>query len=445
MTVTAAAGVWGFGIQAAKGTLATVWYRHRAADINFGPIQDLRSFPLEVGGIVTPTGGYKAGAFVGGGATIQPRLAGDLGWLFKALMGAATTTPGTASSTAVHAAILFSATSPVTTGWVATPTSRRLLFTAIGITGGNIVITSISGTNDAGDAITDTTAITITGTGVGLSVKEFKTVTSVSFTATGVTAGSWSVGFYQSNSHVFKFATDPTSIPWVSMRKKVPGTTSYGEIGLDCKMAGARINFPQNGLVQARMDGVGREPSFEEGGTVDAWVWWDAFEDYQSVPVTCKVGGFMKLPSFSGTALPITNVVASFGNNLTTPQQEMIIGSPYPDDFAILSRALTLQATLKWQDQSLYKKIFYGALTAWDPQPFTSDFQTKTVSPGFIPGSTTVDYSIQIDAPLVQWNVNGPIMLEGGNMLSLQLVGQVMQPTTGEYCTYTVVNEQAGY
>src|ERR1700693_550642 len=98
MTVTGQAGVFSYGIQSAKGSLATAWYRHFANDINFGPVQDERSFPLEVGSIVVPTGGYKAGAFVGGGATVQPRMQGDIGWLLKGLMGAVVSTPGTVSA-----------------------------------------------------------------------------------------------------------------------------------------------------------------------------------------------------------------------------------------------------------------------------------------------------------------------------------------------------------
>src|SRR3972149_11587005 len=95
MTTLGQAGVFSFGQQAAKGTIAATWYRHKAMDINLGAAQDLRTFPLECGGGLTPTGAYKAGAFSAGGATVNPRLAGDIGWILKGLMGKVTSTPGT--------------------------------------------------------------------------------------------------------------------------------------------------------------------------------------------------------------------------------------------------------------------------------------------------------------------------------------------------------------
>src|SRR3989442_11744215 len=93
MTVTGQKGLFAFGLQSDKGTLATDFYRHFVNDVNLGPVQDVRSFPLEVGSVVVPTGGYKAGVFMGGGATMQPRMAGSFGWILKALMGAASTSP----------------------------------------------------------------------------------------------------------------------------------------------------------------------------------------------------------------------------------------------------------------------------------------------------------------------------------------------------------------
>jgi len=50
MTTLGQAGVFSFGQQSAKGTIAATWYRHKAMDINLGAAQDLRTFPLECGG-----------------------------------------------------------------------------------------------------------------------------------------------------------------------------------------------------------------------------------------------------------------------------------------------------------------------------------------------------------------------------------------------------------
>lgn len=347
MTVLAQTGAFGWGIQTAKGTLATVWYRHKANDINFGTQQDLRTFPLEVGGGITPTGAYKGGAFIAGGATFQPRLEDQLGWMIKALMGAVATTPDTPE--------------------------------------------------------------------VGV------------------------------NEHIFKFATDVSSLPWISVRKLVPGTAKLGEIGKDCKVTTMRFNFPQNGILQARMDAVGREPTLAETAAVDAWTWFAANEDYVSVPITCTTDAFVKVPA-SGSALPVVNLSVTMANNLTSPQQEMIIGSPYPDDFVPVSRAATIQATVKWADPDLYQQIVTGSAggTAWSATPYVTDFQAKVTSPGVI-GATATKYTLIIDAERVMWSAGGPPVLAGGEMVMMPLVGTVIEPTSGEYLTFTVLNEAATY
>lgn len=88
MSVTAQAGVFSWGGQSAKGTVATTLYKHRAADIDLGAISDDRLGPPEVGGIPTPTFPYRAGVLAAGGATIYPRLENTFGWLLYGGAGA---------------------------------------------------------------------------------------------------------------------------------------------------------------------------------------------------------------------------------------------------------------------------------------------------------------------------------------------------------------------
>ena len=92
MSVTAQAGIVGFGPQKAKcvtwpDNIATTYYRHRATMVDLDVADDVREGPPEVGGIAVPTFPYKAGPVVAGGFTIQPRLEDTLGWLLYALMG----------------------------------------------------------------------------------------------------------------------------------------------------------------------------------------------------------------------------------------------------------------------------------------------------------------------------------------------------------------------
>jgi hypothetical protein len=92
MSVTAQAGIIGFGPQKAKcetwpDNIATRYFRHRATMVDLDVADDVREGPPEVGGIAVPTFPYKAGPVVAGGFTIQPRLEDTLGWLLYALMG----------------------------------------------------------------------------------------------------------------------------------------------------------------------------------------------------------------------------------------------------------------------------------------------------------------------------------------------------------------------
>ena len=247
------------------------------------------------------------------------------------------------------------------------------------------------------------------------------------------------------NTHVFTFAADQSSLPWLSVRKKVPGATALWEIGLDNRITSARFDFPQNGILSARFDFLGREPDWT---TPASEVYAGPYEDYPSVPVTCDVDGYLKLPNsyYSTAEVPITNLSVMMANNLTTPAQEMIIGSPYPDDFAPLSRGATIQAVLKYADPQLYLDIMTGAVagTTWAPLPFTSNLDVIIKSPGYIP-TTTTKYSLRVQAETVMWNVNGSPVLSGGDIVLLPLIGTVLEPTSGDYLSFTIVNDVPAY
>jgi len=345
MTVLASTGVLSYGKQSAKGSTATTWYRHRATDIDFGPVQTMAAIPLEVGGTVVPTGSYKQGAYVAGGATLHPRMEGDFGWIMEGLMGSVSTDGG-----------------PV------------------------------------GDTY----------------------------------------------DHTFKFnSANPHDVPWMSVRKFIPGSDSLGEIGTDCKVASATMTFPQNGIMQARIDWIGRTPSWDDD---PSFSYADAFEDYTSIPVTSMTASSIKLPEFSASELPVTALTVTMTNNLTTPQQEMVIGSQHPDDFTVVSRAATIRATVKWADPDLYQTIYTGTTSgvAWDDACYYSDFEAIVLSPYNITGSTP--YRMEIDASNVAWQVDGPVRLAGGDLLMLNLMGTVVEADSGdEYIQFMMRNGQEDY
>lgn len=87
MAVTAQSGIFSFGGQSAKGTIAATYYQHRAQNIDLGVVSDDRIGPPEVGGISTPTFPYRAGVSATGGALLNPRLENTIGWLLYGALG----------------------------------------------------------------------------------------------------------------------------------------------------------------------------------------------------------------------------------------------------------------------------------------------------------------------------------------------------------------------
>lgn len=259
--------------------------------------------------------------------------------------------------------------------------------------------------------------------------------------STGAPAG----GVY---THTFKFPTDQTARKWLNIRKWVPASTNYAEDVTDCLLARLQLTLPQAGPVTARFDAVGRAPTFEENPT---WSF-DTMDAGSSFPVVGTSGSYIKLPSFDTADQPATGAIIEYVNMLTTPQQEFVIGSYYPDDFAILQRAATVRWVYKWEDPDLCRTIMTGAasgVTAWTPEVFTSTFEAQVE--GYdddIIGTTAAEqpYQLKVKLDNVSWEPNGPIRLMGNNILAQEYVGTALEPTgANEYIEVILKNAHAAY
>jgi hypothetical protein len=328
------------GLDAGAFDISTLSYaKARATDIDYEAVQDSRIFPLEVGGVITPTGAYKAGAFVGGGATLFPRLEDRFGDLLLALMGSA--------SVAVN--------TPV--------------------------------------------------------------------------AGAY--------THTFKF--DPNAleeVPWLTVRKHVPGrgnTRPQGLVGIDNKLAQMRLMVPQNDVLSARVDFAGRVPQFDNYS--DAWLYANNYENADKAAYSC-IGSF-QIPTIFANQLPVTGVIIEMVNNITTPQEEKVVGAYFPDDYVVRTRSMQIRFVLKWADPELYQRAYTNQLagTAWAPQPFITNydggtgkyaFQADISSTAYVTGTTP--YKLTIRAGTVVWEAAGPVRLMGGGIISLEFRGTVLEP-----------------
>lgn len=355
MAITSQTGIFSFGPQVAKGTIASTFYQHRGSDIDLATLSDDRLGPPEVGGQPTPTIPYRAGVMASGGALINPRLENTLGWLFYGALGA-----------------------------VATTADKDVL--------GNTV-----------------------------------------------------TGMYD---HEFTFATDAGYVPWMSFRKWIPGAAAadeFGESFQDCKIVALTVALPNDGLINARVDALGtaegqnfyEQPSWSYGNT--------QFEDYESIPIGCVTGGYLKVPSYSATALPVTQGTVTLQNAPLDIRQEKVFGSPYLEDVTIIGRQMTVDLVIKWTDPDLYQSILTGSTTGtqWVAQPFVSDLDIYSVSSVDAPSLST-PYGLRIRADSVMYQVQGGIRLAGGQAVMLRVTGTAIAGGS-YYAKFNIGNKVTEY
>ena len=335
MTVAASESIFGYGPQAAKGTLASTFYRHKATRVNVGPQQVIRQFPPEIGGGFHPTGAYKQMAFGAGQALMNPRLENTIGWLMYAACG------------------------------------------------------KISDVDDVPEA-----------------------------------------GMYR---HILTPPDNYYDMGWMSIRREIPGATgssdNVGEALKDCRCVGMRLAVAPGAILNSAFTFVGREPKLSETG-VDTWTWGNTYETYPSVPLSHQ--GSLKL---NHVEVPATNLVIDLVNSYTSPQEELIIGSPYPDDFILRQQILSVTWTYKWQNPSLYKSLLTGSnvesdgLIDWSPTVHTAPFEFDVRSPGYATGMSN-PWRLDVYAPEFSWQAAGPPELMGGGWLALQFTGVAQEQTS---------------
>jgi hypothetical protein len=253
------------------------------------------------------------------------------------------------------------------------------------------------------------------------------------------------------NTHVFNFSPDSAFYqPWLSVRRMVPGRTlaeNSGVTGFDVKVNSLAFTIPAAGKVQARVSLLGRDFKLSDSST---WVYENA--SYENDASTSEGGrGLFKI---GGIEYPIMSAAIEMANNLTPPQQEMIIGSFRPDDFVALTRGMTIRAVYKYENDDLCRRIYAGGPDSvdWSSEPFYTitegdeyGFEAYFQSGGQIPGSSPLsEYGIRFTANRVTWAMDGPPELAGGSFVAVTLIGTVLEPDSGAYATISIENENDG-
>jgi hypothetical protein len=246
--------------------------------------------------------------------------------------------------------------------------------------------------------------------------------------------------------HTFKHASDGGFLPWMSLKKFIPGDSTsndLGEIYTDMKAVGLTFNLANDAPISARADFIGRD--FTQADP-SGWSWENTYESYQSIPVGCAVDGYMKVPNFSASELPIVGATVAIQNSPLDIRQEKVYGSPMLEDVTIIGRAVTYDVVLKWKDPALYRSILTGSSsgTAWTATPYVQDLDILAVSPGDISGLTQ-PYKLRMQSAAVMWQVNGGLRLAANQSVMMRLTGTAIEPSSGEFAELAIDNEVAAY
>lgn len=267
------------------------------------------------------------------------------------------------------------------------------------------------------------------------------------------TSGSGSV-----KNHVFKLSpTTPGLVPWTGFRKLIPtdgniGNYALGETYVDCKITSLAVTLPNDGLISARADIVGRSFLFEQspswGITTGSTGGWSPtrgeFEDYPSIPIGSTPGGYINVPGFGD--LPVIQAVVTIQNQNLDPRQEKVYGSPFLEDVTIVGRQVGIDLTVKWTNPDLYRQIFTGATsgTAWSSVPFTTAIDFRSVSPANMSGEAQ-PYELSVHVTEAMLSLQGGIQLAGNNAVIMRFQGVALDIAGQDYATFTLVNKAANY
>lgn len=231
----------------------------------------------------------------------------------------------------------------------------------------------------------------------------------------------------------------------MSFRKYIPPKegdtdTDLGEIYTDCKVVGLSMEAGTDTPLTSRIDVVGRDFTMDDAAS--SWTYDADFESWESIPVACQTDGFIKV---GGTELPVVAARFAWQNQPLDPRQEKVIGDPKLEDVTILTRQLSYDITVKYQDASLYRQVLTGTSngTAWTATPFTADFDIKFLSSVNMP-SESVPYSLNVKGDKLVLTQVGGIRLAAGQAIMMRFQGTAIE-TAGNYCQFILQNKEAGY
>ena len=411
------------------------WYQFTG--MPYGLSQPVQGLPMEAGGSIVPRGNYKSGIWGGGQVNLLPRLSKNLGFLLVAAMGKDTATTGKKISTAAPLTVTSYAQTAAGTTIDVLVTGHGIGATEVGST---VIIKGATGTGSSGlngywtVTYVDATHLTL----IGSTYTAGAVLTNCKLTKDIVAC----VG---SNVHAFTYNTKESDIPYFVVRRLLEGPTPLGEQVKDNRMSSLDFNIPNVGPLTASMSAMGRVPDGVDMfiDTTTGWV-----SDYDLEAAFGLSVDPNSLVSFEGVELQCTGLSFSVNNNLLNPDAGRIIGSQTPLDFPVLSRSISVQATVLISDYDMYRRLYTGAIngTQWSTAIVNGDLNIKTLSPStFAATAENPQYLLQMltKGGNVQFSLPQPLAMNPNQPIAMTLNGALVKTASGPYCELRLQNAQA--
>jgi hypothetical protein len=238
--------------------------------------------------------------------------------------------------------------------------------------------------------------------------------------------------------HVLTFDTDMSAVPYWTIRRAV--SNSFGELVTDAKVAGVSLEMAALNVVEGQFAMMGIEPALVED--ISAW---NPSPD-GSPPFSAAKGVCKMATADTVSTLPVRAATLQIGNTLNV-DKEFIIGSYFPRDVDLLTRAASVSFVVFVQDHEIYAKLAYDPAggAAWLADVFSSaelDLEFNTLE--YLGTAGTVPYGLKVSATKTQWTVR-PIAVRANDIIVAQVSGMIVQPSAGEALTLTLSNTVDAY
>lgn len=358
------------------------WRWHQALNVEIAPQQLQAPLPMQVGGPLLPSGTYKGGAWAQGAVQLFPRFSNShLHWL------------------------LWSALTSFS--------SSRVKYTAVD--------------KDAWDYLYG--------------------------------GGSTLAGTYSASGDFTPSATGTSrnSINrYLALKRLLPPDEAgnyWGETIQDARVSAIVFEAGPGTPLRMTAGFVGRIPTLYDGtdvmtsppgGTIKtAWrpEYISLSGDIPGLPnsdVLTSCVGTMLLPTGVAMDYSAVDVTIALSPSMTTPMQERILFSYYPESFNITGWNIAINLTIKKGVYQIYDEIFFGGDTAeWSASPWVGGepFQIIFQSATNTLISNTKPVEMEVYAKTIRWSME-PLTTAAGQIVAARITGIVEAPSDGKMGWY---------